>query len=696
MHAAVAAVRSQAGQARALALRADVYEEEDFIPHPFGFDFEPDASVEGVAASLAALDAAAEWLRAAKADGAADAPQQLPGLTQPLRAALGAHLALRAALLRAHAALPQLATRGSGGEAAAMAALADADAAIETLRACPPAGSSAEAPLPPGLAARVGFDAAVSRRLLGGALPRVIKLVSRAEALDVCAAHVSQLRAICAAPRELRSIDAMLAWLDAFSRDALPPPPGAAPRPAGSPLPRTLARSAALLALVPDATALVALDGVPLAQLMLADAWAPAAAGGVCPALDDAPPRVAAFFAAAARAAEGLLRALAANRARSRRRLRHVVAEWAPLCAAAVEAEAPPVCADASADGADAAAETLASLALVDGGISAADAPPSEATAWVAAVAGEVWGSTVWASKPLSAWAHRWVARVQAAHLEAGFALELYAPEEHCMLFWYLDYLDTAQLEAMALVDDSAGIVVAAAPIGAANAAAKRATSAREAAAAAAAAAAASPKDAKARKRSEVAAAASVAAFADARAAAAAAMAAAERARSGASRAVDAHRAVCRGYVRLYAGLRLAGKLPLVEAPFNEEFHRFWQRFGTFHNYATPAPLHHEQYESYIDPTRHAPPQLYGLARECFAAAAAAFKALAAEAEPASAAQPAEAHARLLGRDAASAARAAGAAAVAATLLERGAPLDVVIDAGAHRGWPALAVRAAK
>ena len=129
-----------------------------------------------------------------------------------------------------------------------------------------------------------------------------------------------------------------------------------------------------------------------------------------------------------------------------------------------------------------------------------------------------------------------------------------------------------------------------------------------------------------------------------------------------------------------------------VETPFNDEFHRFWQRFGTFHNYATPAPLHHEQYEAYIDPTRHAPPQLYGLGRECFAAATSALKLLAAEGE----APAADAHARLLGRDAAAAARAAGAAAVAATLLERGAPLDVSVDPGPHRGWPALAVRAAK
>jgi hypothetical protein len=108
----------------------------------------------------------------------------------------------------------------------------------------------------------------------------------------------------------------------------------------------------------------------------------------------------------------------------------------------------------------------------------------------------------------------------------------------------------------------------------------------------------------------------------------------------------------------------------------------FWTP-GTFHNYATPSPLHHEQYETYTDLSAHTPVQLYGLAAECFSAAAGAFKALAAERAA-------------VARDAPRAARAAGGAAIALALLARGASLDVAFDVGPHRGWPSVSVRAEK
>jgi hypothetical protein len=106
-------------------------------------------------------------------------------------------------------------------------------------------------------------------------------------------------------------------------------------------------------------------------------------------------------------------------------------------------------------------------------------------------------------------------------------------------------------------------------------------------------------------------------------------------------------------------------------------------RKGTFHNYTTPSPLHHEQYEAYTDLSAHTPVQLYGLAGECFSAAAAAFKALAAERAA-------------VARDAAGGARAAAGAGIATTLLARGAALDVSFEPGPHRGWPAVSVRPEK
>ena len=708
--AVVAASRTQAGQCRALALRADIYEEDDFVPHPFGFDFEPDAAPAGVESTVALLAEAQAFLAAASDDAPA-----LPGLTPELRLMLGAHLRLRAALISALQTLAAAEAVGGGSPAAALPQLAAAAAAVADLRSRSPLGGE-ETPLPPSLAASVGFDCAVSRRLLGGALPRVIKLQSRATALATTAAFVRHLQLAAAAPARLRTVTAAAAWMDAFARgasdddDALP-----------ATLPGTLARSAALLALLPDAKELRSglCGGAALQQVVLCELWAPlwlapevmsddeppevlpggvealtAAARGLLlvkepsdppsgkdlrpPPWQTTPPCVRALLEAGARAGEGSIRALASNRARSRRRLRHVIAEWHPLLALAAVAEAPGLAAPVLAG--ETSIDSLATVAALR-------LQPSPWQQLVASCAGEAWAASRWGANGLSAWAGGWVAATQAAHLEAGLALELYAPDELCPLFWYCEYLDSVHLEAMRVAADSVATLTAREPLQASHLASARLKQAGEAARAARAAVEEAKPGGKpaAKRAADAAMAAAVAAEAQARSAALLASTAMQRPTRAtvSARRLEAHRALCRGHARLAAALTIQGRLPSVADPFNDEFHRFWLRFGTLHNYETPAPLHYEQYAEFAAAAKALPPaQLYAAAKEAFVAAAQGFKL--AGAALAGAAK----------REAAAAARCAGAAAVAAGLLMSAGPdsaLKLALEPG-HLGWPVPAV----
>lgn len=680
--ALVAGARSSLGLALSLATRADIYEEEDLGLTTFGFSFAGDATLEGRSESTARLAAAGRWLEA-HPDAIAE---------EETRSALAQHLRLRCALVEAHGAFEGCAGSRAGAQAqfAARAALSDAHAALQALRARPRRGEgTAQTP------SRVGFDPAVSRRLLGGALPRATKLLALPDALAALHAHVHQLGAVldgCAGAR-CRTLGGLVSWLDAFTRGELGDP---AQHTHPSP-PATLARSIALIAMLPDQA--------ELAAMALEDVWAPSGvAAGVVhlstpaspappspPPLASSPPAVHQFLVGAARACDALLRALACSRPRSRRRLRHVTAEWAPLCDAAhrCEGRAPPA-APPQEEPRDGAA-ALGGLSLSDGAVGVVEpqlCPPELVPAWVASQASPGWAGSWFGQHALSGWACRWSCAVQAAHLEAGLSLELYGRAELGPLFWYLEYLHGWQEDGLAQGEEAALREAVAEPgVAALCAAALRA---RDALTAARQAAQGSPPgDRRQRRAAEVAA---EEAAAVARAAQQALQRAAQpRPAPGLAR-MHAMRLACSAYVCLLIGLEAGGRLARPETPYNQDFHRFWQRYGTFHNYATPPALYYDQWEAQLrgepiqggeagqppgeEEPRGGPPQpetMYALAAERFRTASAALRELG---EPV-------------------AARGCAMNAVAAQLLLRtgaGGALVTALEQGPYRGWPVLKV----
>ena len=774
--ALVCSCRASAAASVALALAADIYEEEDFVPHTFGMPWLAAPPGEGEAAEVAgACDAAAAWLVSAPVGDAA-----LEGLTRELANALGAHCVLRGARLRVDAAACRLTSETLRDPPAAtkLLKLLDAlDGALKAVAALPPltpeaaasssssssaaAPAPADAPPPPPARApsRPGFDPAVGRRLLGGALPRTTQAASLPASLDAASRHSAQLRCVATfaaswpghAPPPLH---ALVEFLDAFGRgEAPPPPPGAAPS-----TPGTLARSAALCALLPDEAALgdaaaadaagalgVALEWAPRAQQPPIDAAAAAAAAPTIAAepspaatADEAaaadalvsvssaaaasasaaasppaplplppgivgagctpcgvshsfgashPSAVGVFFASAGRAADGLLRCLACSRPRARRRLRHAIAEWAPLVAAG---EALQHAGGGGGDGDGGATEqterteqgergeaaptengslssppttTPTAMTTTTGGGASAAQPEPPARVWARGVAGDDAAASRWGERCLSGWALGWMCSVQSAHLESGLSLELYpTASEMAPLFWYLEYLAACAAEQARMSEEA----VASAGTGAAL---REAAAANDAAAAAKAAVAAAGggSDRKARRAAEAA--------AGVRARSALARLHAASAPAPASprlRRLMATQALCAGCCRLCSALCCepgGGGAP--SSAFNDAHHRFWLRYGTLHNYASPSPLHCEQWETFLAGCVSAPRgQLLRAAEAYFATASSQFKQLL----PGCSGQ----------------ARLAGGNAVALSMA-RERPGEVATSFGVgHRGWPAL------
>ena len=477
LRAALAAARASLGLAVRLATRADVFEEEDFVLHLFGFSFEADSAPEAVARAEKELESALVWLEGAGEE--AGAPD--------VRSALAAHLLLRLRLLQLDTALHPPEAGGSRdpgriieAQRAADAAGAALDALVALVESTP--GDSTPASLP-----RCAFDPACSRRLLGGSLPRVIDLLPLPQACAALRRKLASLGRVFAflGGAEASSLQVSVSFLDSFSRGEQAGPISApVSNSTGAVPPDTLTRSAALLLLLPPE---------PEVQIMvLRDIWAPCgeAAGAapcaaeidggavvfVCPPLDDVPPPLLAFLSTAARAVEGLFRALSSSRPRCRRHLRHVCAEWSPLVAHARQLESPALTLQSLDQPGDAhgAAEALAALRLAAPGVAG----------WAAAAAGPAWRgerAEEWAASFLSAWAARWCAAVQAMHLETGLALQLYGDSELGPLAWYLEYLWTVQVEALHASQLACAQAAAFAPLQRAQAASRASTLARSA-----------------------------------------------------------------------------------------------------------------------------------------------------------------------------------------------------------------------
>eukprot|EP00227_Mantoniella_beaufortii_P009456 CAMPEP_0197595134 /NCGR_PEP_ID=MMETSP1326-20131121/22125_1 /TAXON_ID=1155430 /ORGANISM="Genus nov. species nov., Strain RCC2288" /LENGTH=157 /DNA_ID=CAMNT_0043161435 /DNA_START=36 /DNA_END=509 /DNA_ORIENTATION=- len=76
---------------------------------------------------------------------------------------------------------------------------------------------------------------------------------------------------------------------------------------------------------------------------------------------------------------------------------------------------------------------------------------------------------------------------------------------------------------------------------------------------------------------------------------------------------------MCKGLVRMLAGLKLAGKLERPPpSPFTEEEQNFWQRFGVFHVTPEPQALNYPDFAQYMSLDDIAPGQLFMMASDCF------------------------------------------------------------------------------
>ena len=707
--AVVAAARCALGQQLVLATRADVYEEEDLSIHQFGFSFTGDASAEGDDTCLKALAAAAAWLDAAASDVAP------PQLAEALRT----HMQLRAAVIEAQRLVLE---RGNTLRShprdvdALRQALQRAHAAIQRLGTGRAADSASSQ--------RCGFDAAVSARLLGGALPRAIQLLALPLALRSTSWYILHLSCVldAAVGTPCCSLHGLVSWFDAFTRgEVAPTSPAHVDSPSASSTPAepaTLARSAALLVLLPDDQG--------LCQLALDDLWAPngiAACGAPspgaapAPAASTAPTSVGPFLTAAGRACDAMLRAMASSRSRSRRRMRHVTAEWAPLIDTALVAEGttPPPAPNVLSESSDGEAGTLAaalarsSLEDQDSAAAGAAANAEALRSWIVASLGgdEAWRATNFCVQGLSTWAARWEAWVQAHHLEAGLSLDLYDTTELGPLFWYLDFLITWQVDTLSQGEES----VVTATSHETRATAQQAVHSWHAAKAVHEAAVKGG-DKKGVKKAEAQLAAAAAEFKQSQLAFQ--QATSPRASPVLTR-LHATRLMCGAYVRAWFGLQLEGVLKGAipkDTPFNDNSLRFWQRYGTFHNYATPPALHFMQWEEFTDML------LVGSSQAAAAAAAEAQGAAAPAApevgdaavtgKPAMLYKAAEERFRMAcvalrdcGPDASAAAKCAGANAVACALLVRGdgavtGGYSVSLEAGPFRGWPLLKLHRAQ
>ena len=271
-----------------------------------------------------------------------------------------------------------------------------------------------------------------------------------------------------------------------------------------------------------------------------------------------------------ARPAELLVRAYLSNRSRLRRKLRRLLTEWTQLADLGREV--------------DAAGGAIAPLRALG------DANPA---------ASVILAESPWASRAFGGWADAVVSRAQLAHLTLGFNLELYLPHELCMVYWYCEYLMQDLQETLRVAEASLTQ----------EAAAARGRDAGKG---------------KGRGRGK--------------GRGASGASSAERDGDGGASLVrikmeifvlELQKTMCKGLVRLTAGLEAAGRLRQPPPnDFTDGEQNFWQRFGVFHACQRPQPLHHADFAAYTKLDDVTPDRLFTMAGECFASARALAKQL--------------------------------------------------------------------
>ena len=181
---------------------------------------------------------------------------------------------------------------------------------------------------------------------------------------------------------------------------------------------------------------------------------------------------------------------------------------------------------------------------------------------------------------PLSSWLEHLAATCMLLHLMLGFDLDLYDSTELCMVYWYCDYLMTAQIafrhqRFQHLVQKSSKSSMEATRQGA-KGARKLAQKAQKSAAA----------EADAVKMGIM--------------------------------VQEAQRLVCQGLARTLTALSMDGKVKEGPRPLSSEEERFEQRFATFFLLSAPEPVTYEHYRTATDVSNFSAQDLYELAGNCF------------------------------------------------------------------------------
>ncbi|KAK9845848.1 hypothetical protein WJX81_004103 [Elliptochloris bilobata] len=564
------AVRATCCVVRDMVLTGCVCEDEDFQAHAFGLTLADDRAYAGNGSNtvLAALSFAEDWLTSRSHPSLDPNPASHPsheypssggvfgngggrptanGVSKAVSSSAGAgaagvdvraeHAAAFLARIRFRKALLRGLQRIAG------AARADLDAArkqflaaqVELARVRASAGGGVPAEQAP------GFDPDVNRRLMAPVPPRPIQVLSIAETWDYWACALAQLLRACDVVRVARWADLKPYLLDFAAT-----------------LPGALARSALHCAVAgrhpgpwggsgggdSGAGAQTPRQPWQFGQAMVCEAVGlpPAGLPGTEAQL---------FVDQAVIALRGWCQAMCMNRARQRRRHRRAVEDWAFLHQHALNAEA-----------------------------------SSDFAAWLPA-SGWAWKGDPAVPGPLAAWVEKECADVLLQHLLLGFELGVYAPHEHCMLFWYCDYLfGTLQQAALALI--AARPPPGSLPPPFRSASPNPNPQKGPALPGARGAAAAGAKGKSAAKRANV-------------------------GRAGASvpfdllsqeaREAGLERALCQAHMRLAAGLARAGRLRPGGGPFNVEAQRFEQRFSALHRLLHPEPLDYSQFASAVGAT---------------------------------------------------------------------------------------------
>lgn len=269
---------------------------------------------------------------------------------------------------------------------------------------------------------------------------------------------------------------------------------------------------------------------------------------------------VALFVEQCAIALQGWCHAMCVNRARQRRRLRHLLEDWRNM---------------------------------VDHGMNADMSP--ELAGWMSQQ-GWRWMPLDEAGEepqgPVATWVEREACTTMLAHLMLGFQLDLYQPYEYRSVYWYCDYLIGTQQQASRMLQ-SARPSAAAQQAQQAEVQAKPSRSARRPKHESKAVGATPPP-----QPQEV--------------------SLEEHWRTLQFMSMEVERMMCQGMMKMATGLQVLGCIPEPDEAFSKEAQRFEQRFAALQILPCPQPLCYEHFQSSMKTNGLAADAFFAMAFENF------------------------------------------------------------------------------